>query len=263
MACHCSRKVQSARATRSTSVSLTTTTPRVPFAPPSPATYPVSTPYRVEPQHTSHHPLTTMSTTLLNEKDVRALKRADIQKLAKREGIRANGKTDAMVVALFAMYPGGILPLEKEKVPVRRSRRRGTPEPKVEEVEEELGGEPPVYGESISQYVPPRRREAVRPAVVAADEQEAQQQQRAPSPLPTPPPPPSPPQHEEEDLPPTLPNTPVPSPVTATSRGMFTHLCPWYVTHHGRHRRARPAQPSGSPPPSSACVRPRVLQTRE
>ncbi|TFY52077.1 hypothetical protein EVJ58_g10213 [Rhodofomes roseus] len=160
-----------------------------------------------------------MSTTLLNEKDVRALKRADIQKLAKREGIRANGKTDAMVVALFAMYPGGILPLEKEKVPVRRSRRRGTPEPKVEEVEEELGGEPPVYGESISQYVPPRRREAVRPAVVAADEQEAQQQQRAPSPLPTPPPPPSPPQHEEEDLPPTLPNTPVPSPVKATSRG--------------------------------------------
>ncbi|KAH9830323.1 uncharacterized protein C8Q71DRAFT_786822, partial [Rhodofomes roseus] len=234
--------VQSARATRSTSVSLTTTTPRVPFAPPSPETYPVSTPYR---------------------QDVRALKRADIQKLAKREGIRANGKTDAMVVALLAMHPGGIVPLEKEKAPVRRSRRRGTPEPKVEEVEEEVEGKPPVYGESISQYIPPRRRAAVTPAVDAADEEGAQQQRRAPSPLPTPPPPPSPPQREEEELLPTLPNTPVPSPVMATSRGMFTHLCSWYVTHYQRHRRARPAQPSGSPPPASACVRSRVLQTRE
>ncbi|TFY65521.1 hypothetical protein EVJ58_g1940 [Rhodofomes roseus] len=160
-----------------------------------------------------------MNTTLLKEQDVRALKRAGIQKLAKREGIRANGKTDAMVVALLAMYPGGIVPLEKAKAPVRRSRRRGTPEPKVEEVEEEVEGEPPVYGESISQYVPARRRAAVTPAVDAADEEGAQQQRRAPSPLPTPPPPPSPPQREEEDLLPTLPNTPVPSPVTATSRG--------------------------------------------
>ncbi|KAH9836237.1 uncharacterized protein C8Q71DRAFT_72651 [Rhodofomes roseus] len=165
--------------------------------------------------------------TLLNENTLRALKRAEIQKLAKREGFRANGKTDALIAALVAKYPGGILPLEKEKGPARRSKRLQTTEPKDEE--EEVAVEPPVFGDSISQYVPSRTNATVRATVETADEADTHQQQRAASPLPTPPPP-SPSQRHEQEVPAPRPATPVLSLVKASSRGVRIQHSPPAVT---------------------------------
>ncbi|KAH9923265.1 uncharacterized protein B0H18DRAFT_1015520 [Fomitopsis serialis] len=80
------------------------------------------------------------------------MKRAEIQQLAKREGVRANGKTLDIIDALVSRHPDGVEPLKKEQGPVRRSRRFDTgAEPKEEEVEEEITFQPAIYGGSISQ----------------------------------------------------------------------------------------------------------------
>ncbi|KAH9936363.1 uncharacterized protein B0H18DRAFT_973573 [Fomitopsis serialis] len=51
-----------------------------------------------------------MNTNLLNENALGALKRAEIQQLAKREGLRANGKTLDIIDALVSRHPDGVEP---------------------------------------------------------------------------------------------------------------------------------------------------------
>ncbi|KAH9919827.1 uncharacterized protein B0H18DRAFT_1122267 [Fomitopsis serialis] len=100
-----------------------------------------------------------MNTNLLNENALRALKRAEIQQLA---------KTLDIIDALVSRHPDGVEPLRKEQGPVRRSKRLDITEPKEEEAEEEVEIQPAIYGESISQYRPPRLRK--KPKVVVEED---------------------------------------------------------------------------------------------
>ncbi|CCL99188.1 uncharacterized protein FIBRA_01203 [Fibroporia radiculosa] len=69
----------------------------------------------------------------MNTTTLRTLTRPQIQKLARREGVRANVKTETIIRQLCAKYPSGVPPLEEEKRERRRSSRTLKTEVKKEE----------------------------------------------------------------------------------------------------------------------------------
>ncbi|EPS92562.1 hypothetical protein FOMPIDRAFT_1056751 [Fomitopsis schrenkii] len=114
-----------------------------------------------------------MSSHLLNADALGALKRPAIQKIAKREGIKANGKTADIIAALLEAYPNGVEPLEPPAEPVRRSKRIEATDGKAEAdtatpTEDDNAARPvprtSLFGGSISQYVPSPPKGQAAPA---------------------------------------------------------------------------------------------------
>ncbi|KAI0736489.1 hypothetical protein C8Q72DRAFT_940889 [Fomitopsis betulina] len=109
-----------------------------------------------------------MSSHLLNADALRALKRPAVQKIAKRERIRAIGKTADIIKALLRAHPDGVEPLERVEEPVRQAKE-------VDVNDETAGAEnvaaegnaapgPSVFGDSISQHLPAAPKRQASPA---------------------------------------------------------------------------------------------------